>query len=72
MARRPKPINSRCNVPIKLDKYDNESYMKNPLLLFHIADVRERRHFTLLKDVARVVSVEFKEFFFCKYALNIF
>lgn len=53
--RRSKP-NKRCNVATNLDKYDNESYLKNPLLAFHIADVRERRHFTLLKDVARIVS----------------
>lgn len=57
MANRSKAITTRCNAPIKLDKFDNESYLKNPLLSFHIADVRERRHFSLLKDVARVVGI---------------
>lgn len=57
MANRSKP-NSRCNVNIKLDKYDNESYLKNPLLSFNIVNVREQRHFSLLKDVARVVGID--------------
>ena len=43
--------------PSDLTKYDNEGYMTNPLLKFHIADVHENRHFSLLKQKAAIQKV---------------
>lgn len=40
----------------KINKYDNEKYMENPLLKFHLNEIRERRHYTFLKQKAALVS----------------
>lgn len=42
---------------VRLDKYENEAYTKNPLLNFRISQVRARRHHDLLK--AKAASVRF-------------
>lgn len=47
----------------KIDKYDNEKYMENPLLKFNLNKIRERRHYTFLKQKAALVSC-FKLLFF--------
>lgn len=41
-----------------ITKYDNESYKKNPLLLFQICKIRERRHYSFLKRSAAIVSIK--------------
>ncbi|XP_055844482.1 dynein axonemal heavy chain 12 [Episyrphus balteatus] len=38
--------------PCDLTMYDNEEYMKNPLLKFRLSDVKEKRHFAFLKQKA--------------------
>jgi len=40
-----------------ITKYDNEPYMKNPLLKFRISEVHERRHYQFLKQKAADVKV---------------
>ncbi|XP_037810078.1 dynein heavy chain 12, axonemal [Lucilia sericata] len=44
--------------PSNLDRYDNEEYMKNPLLKFRLADVYERRHHIFLKYRAAEVKMK--------------
>ncbi|XP_005185418.2 dynein axonemal heavy chain 12 [Musca domestica] len=44
--------------PANLDRYDNEEYMKNPLLKFHLSKVYERRHHTFLKYRAAEVKMK--------------
>lgn len=44
--------------PANLDRYDNEEYMKNPLLKFRLADVYERRHHMFLKYRAAEVKMK--------------
>lgn len=44
--------------PSNLDRYDNEEYMKNPLLKFRLADVYERRHHMFLKYRAAEVKMK--------------
>lgn len=41
----------------ELEKYENESYLKNPLLRFRLNEVLERRHYTILKNRATTVSI---------------
>lgn len=36
----------------KLDKYDNEPYMKNPLLHIRLSEIRQRRHYSYLQKKA--------------------
>ena len=48
------------NENIDIYKYDNESYLKNPLLKFRMPNVREHRHYTLLKMKAGQVLDTFK------------
>ncbi|XP_017137652.1 dynein heavy chain 12, axonemal [Drosophila miranda] len=43
--------------PSDTSKYDNEPYLKNPLLKFHISEVHERRHYQFLKQKAADVKV---------------
>ncbi|XP_017080044.1 dynein heavy chain 12, axonemal [Drosophila eugracilis] len=43
--------------PADITKYDNEPYMKNPLLKFRISEVHERRHYQFLKQKAADVKV---------------
>ncbi|XP_026849759.1 dynein heavy chain 12, axonemal [Drosophila persimilis] len=43
--------------PSDTRKYDNEPYLKNPLLKFHISEVHERRHYQFLKQKAADVKV---------------
>ncbi|EDV95542.1 GH15722 [Drosophila grimshawi] len=43
--------------PSDITKYDNEPYMKNPLLTFRISDVHERRHYNFLKQRAADIKV---------------
>ncbi|KAH8395340.1 hypothetical protein KR222_010165 [Zaprionus bogoriensis] len=43
--------------PSDITKYDNEPYMKNPLLTFRISEVHERRHYTFLKQRAADIKV---------------
>lgn len=40
----------------KLDKYDNEPYMKNPLLHIRLSEIRQRRHYSYLQKKAVEVS----------------
>lgn len=42
---------------VNLHKYDQEPYMRNQLLNFHILEVRERRHYSFLKKSAAMVCV---------------
>ncbi|ALC44807.1 Dhc62B [Drosophila busckii] len=44
--------------PSDITKYDNEPYMKNPLLTFRISEVHERRHYTFLKQRAADIKVK--------------
>lgn len=41
-----------------INKYDDEEYMKNPLLTFRISEVHERRHYTFLKQRAADIKVK--------------
>lgn len=41
-----------------ITKYDDEEYMKNPLLTFRISEVHERRHYTFLKQRAADIKVK--------------
>lgn len=62
MARRPGPppkarkASSMSQTQIDLTQYDGESYLKNPLLNFHISNVRDNRHYSLLKTNAKLVN----------------
>lgn len=44
---------------VRLDKYDNEEYTKNPLLTFQMPKVRARRHHDLLKAKASLVIYKY-------------
>lgn len=61
MSKRLDKLYKPCD---KIDKYDNEKYMENPLLKFHLNEIRERRHYTFLKQKAALVS--------CLFFLNFF
>lgn len=41
-----------------ITKYDDEDYMKNPLLTFRISEVHERRHYNFLKQRAADIKVK--------------
>uniref|UniRef100_A0A1A9VTX3 Uncharacterized protein n=1 Tax=Glossina austeni TaxID=7395 RepID=A0A1A9VTX3_GLOAU len=51
-------INSKHRPASNLDKYENEEYMKNPLLRFHLDNLHKRRHLALLK--LRVAEIKTK------------
>lgn len=55
MSRRKPTKASPCS-NIDLNRYDNAPYLQNPLLRFRIQDVREQRHYTILKNRAMAVS----------------
>lgn len=46
------------NCQFDLQKYENEAYLKNPLLSFHINKVLERRHYTILKSHATAEKIK--------------
>lgn len=41
-----------------ITKYDDEPYMKNPLLTFRLSEVHERRHYVFLKQRAADIKVK--------------
>lgn len=53
MSKRLDKLYKPCD---QINKYDNEKYMENPLLKFHLNEIRERRHYTFLKQKAALVS----------------
>jgi dynein heavy chain, axonemal len=54
MSRKLAKLYKPCD---KLDKYDNEPYMKNPLLKIHLSQIRERRHCEVLQRRAALVRL---------------
>lgn len=54
MSKYLKNLHKPCD---KLDKYDNEPYMKNPLLKLNLAEIRKYRRQTKLEDSAVKVSI---------------
>lgn len=48
-----KKLHKPCD---RLDKYDNEPYMKNPLLKLKLADIRKYRRQTKLEQTASKVK----------------
>lgn len=46
MSKLLKKLHKPCD---RLDKYDNEPYMKNPLLKLKLADIRSYRHQSALE-----------------------
>lgn len=54
MSKYLKNLHKPCD---KLDKYDNEPYMKNPLLKLNLAEIRKYRRQSKLEDSAVKVSV---------------
>lgn len=46
MSKLLKKLHKPCD---RLDKYDNEPYMKNPLLKLKLADIRHCRHQSALE-----------------------
>lgn len=56
----------------KLDKYDNEPYMKNPLLHIRLSEIRQRRHYSYLqKKAVEVILVHFFQIFFQKLFMHV-
>lgn len=53
MSKYLKNLHKPCD---KLDKYDNEPYMKNPLLKLNLAEIRKYRRQSKLEDSAIKVS----------------
>lgn len=52
MSRFLKNLHKPCD---QLDKYDNEPYMKNPLLKLKLSDIREYRRHSKLEQCATKV-----------------
>lgn len=56
----------------KLDKYDNEPYMKNPLLHIRLSEIRQRRHYSYLqKKAVEVILVHFFQIFSQKLLMHV-
>lgn len=53
MSKYLKNLHKPCD---KLDKYDNEPYMKNPLLKLRLADIRNYRKQSVLEQNVSKVS----------------
>jgi dynein heavy chain, axonemal len=54
MSRYLKSLHKPCD---KLDKYDNEPYMKNPLLKLTLEDIRAHRKQNRIEDNALMVCI---------------
>ncbi|EDS37651.1 ciliary dynein heavy chain 11 [Culex quinquefasciatus] len=55
MSRRLAKLHKPCD---RLDKYDNEPYMQNPLLNLFLSEVKERRHYTFIQRKAAAEKVK--------------
>ncbi|XP_055593622.1 dynein axonemal heavy chain 12 [Uranotaenia lowii] len=55
MSRRLAKLHKPCD---KLDRYDNEPYMQNPLLNLFLSEVKERRHYTFIQRKAAQEKVK--------------
>ncbi|XP_055621192.1 dynein axonemal heavy chain 12 [Toxorhynchites rutilus septentrionalis] len=55
MSRRLAKLHKPCD---KLDKYDNEPYMQNPLLNLFLSEVKERRHYSFIQRKAAAEKVK--------------
>ena len=53
MSKRLAKLHKPCD---RLDKYDNEPYLQNPLLNLFLSEIKERRHYTFLQKKATNVS----------------
>lgn len=67
MSKYLKNLHKPCD---KLDKYDNEPYMKNPLLKLNLAEIRKYRRQTKLEDSA--VKVRASSFRVVNYLTTFF
>lgn len=45
--------------PTDYEKYENDAFSQHPLMKFRLSNIRERRHFSLLKHKAALVSIFF-------------
>ncbi|EAT40340.1 AAEL007918-PA [Aedes aegypti] len=55
MSRRLAKLHKPCD---RLDKYDNEPYMQNPLLNLFLSEVKERRHYSFIQRKAAAEKVK--------------
>ncbi|XP_058067045.1 dynein axonemal heavy chain 12 [Anopheles bellator] len=55
MSKRLAKLHKPCD---KLDKYDNEPYMQNPLLKLFLSEVKERRHYSFIRRKAAVEKIK--------------
>ncbi|EAA13034.3 AGAP011441-PA [Anopheles gambiae str. PEST] len=66
MSKRLAKLHKPCD---KLDKYDNEPYMQNPLLKLFLSEVKERRHYSFIRrkaaqekiKICRSTTVDFED-----------
>lgn len=54
MSKKLKSLHKPCD---KLDKYDNEPYMKNPLLKLSLDDIRSYRRQSQIEQSAKVIEI---------------
>ncbi|XP_049547176.1 dynein axonemal heavy chain 12 [Anopheles darlingi] len=55
MSKRLAKLHKPCD---KLDKYDDEPYMQNPLLKLFLSEVKERRHYSFIRRKAAVEKIK--------------